>query len=438
MVLGAGIGGLVIAAALSDHFASVTVVERDVLPDGARQRRGVPQGAQVHALLTRGQLALEELFPGFTAELRESGAPYGDPLVDMHWYFDGYKLRAEPSGLVGYCMSRPGIEHLVRRRVQALGNVKIIDGCEVLRPETTADRTRVIGVRVWSHSESAESIVEADLVVDVTGRATRTPLWLADLGYAAPRRKSVHVDVAYVTQMVRRRPEHLDGRLGAALLSYPGRPRGGFVLAQEGDRFAVTASGRGGLVPPTDHRELADWMARLGDPDIAEMVCTAEPLGEARMMRYPKSSRYRYEKLSRFPDGYLVAGDALCSFNPLYGQGMTVVALEALLLWRLLADDTARLARQFFKLAALTLDAAWMLSAGGDLRFPRAGVRQRPSERLINAYRTRLYRSASFDPVVGKRLFRVANLMEPPSRLMTPGTAIRLLHPRSAAARTGL
>ncbi|MFD9698050.1 FAD-dependent oxidoreductase [Lentzea sp. NPDC059081] len=415
VVLGAGIGGLASAAALSAHFSEVTVVERDVLPDTAGTRRGVPQGAQVHGLLARGLEAFEELFPGFVAELREFGAPQGDLLADMHWYFDGHLLHPATSGLTGFGISRPALEQVLRRRVRALPNVRVRDGSTARR--LVAGGARVTGVELDEHR------LDADLVVDTTGRATRSPVWLRELGYPAPHREDVRVGICYVTHLLRRRPEHLGGRLGAALASYPGRPRGAFVLAQEGSTFAVTTSGRHGVVPPVDHRGLVNWVDRLGVAEVTDVVATTEPLAEARLMRYPASSRHRYERLSRFPEGYLVMGDALCSFNPVYGQGMTVAATEALLLRRLLAAGADRLARRFFREAALLLDAPWQLASGGDLRFePQSAV-----DKLVNAYRSTLYRSAASDPVLSKRLFRVANLLDPPSRLMGPSTVARVL-----------
>ncbi|MFD9698024.1 FAD-dependent oxidoreductase [Lentzea sp. NPDC059081] len=415
VVLGAGIGGLVAAAALREQFAEVTVVERDLLPLLAMTRRGVPQGAQVHGLLARGMTALGELFPGFDAELRELGAPHGDMLADIRWYFDGHLLHPASCGLTAFGVSRPALEHLLGTRVRGFSNVHLRDGTAV-RGLATGDG-RVTGVRL------DDGVLRADLVVDATGQGSRTPVWLGELGYPVPTRDEVRVDVCYVTHLVRRKAGHLDGRIGVALASYPDRPLGAFVLAQEGDTFAVMTSGRNGTVPPVDHDGLVRWMRRLGAPDVAEMVSTAEPVGEPRLMRYPASRRYRYERLRSFPDGYLVMGDALCSFNPLYGQGMTVAAMEALLLRRLLSAGDDRLAPRFFREAARLLDAPWRLAADADMRFGP----QPPAKRAVSSYLGKLYRAAAHDPVLSTRLFRVANLLDSPARLLRPGTALRVL-----------
>ena len=435
LVIGASVAGLVAARALADSYERVTVIDRDILPRDPQPRRGTPQSRQAHALLTRGRAALDELFPGFSDEMIAAGGVPGDSQGDFRWYLDGYPLRPTKSGLTAIALSRPAVEHLIRARVAALPGIDIIDSTEVLGL-LTDDSLRVTGVQVRGRTPGvAESAIAADLVVDATGRGSRARRWIEDLGYPTPVRSEVRIDVAYVSRHYRGDPQRLDGRLGAYALQYPGQLRGGSVLRQEGDRFIVTLAGLLGEDPPTGDAEMLAFAESLPTADIAEVIRSAKPLDEPVKMRYPASVRNRYENLDRYLDGFLVVGDALCSFNPVYAQGMTVAALEALLLRKLLADGTRDLPRRFFRAAAKLINIPWSLAVGGDLRFPQVEGARRPTDRLINKYLARYRAAASVDARLGTTFLRVGNLLDPPARLLSPGHVIRVLRSAKKAVK---
>ncbi|SCL32806.1 2-polyprenyl-6-methoxyphenol hydroxylase [Micromonospora nigra] len=438
VVIGASMGGLLTARVLAEVYDEVLLVDRDTVPDQATSRRGVPQGRQLHVLLARGRQALEELLPGVGGELTARGVPTVDLHGQVHWYNDGFPMRRAPSPLTGFGVSRPLLEQVVRARVAALPGLRIRTGCEATGLTSTADRRRVTGVRLHPRDGEPET-VDADLVVDAAGRGTRSPRWLAELGHRPAPEEQVRVDVTYLTRTYHREPHHLDGLLGTLANATPGRPRGGIVAVQENDRFAVALSGMLGEEPPADEAGMVEFADTLAAPQIAELLRTAEPAGPGAVMRFPASVRRRYERLRRFPAGYLVVADALCSFNPLYGQGMTVAALEALLLRRLLAQQAPdRLARRFFRGAARIIDGPWAISVGTDLRFPEVPGRRSPRVRLVNAYVHRLHAAATRDPALGAAFLRVLNLVDPPTRLLTPGVLLRVLRgPRPAAAPRG-
>ncbi|MEV4478279.1 FAD-dependent oxidoreductase [Micromonospora coxensis] len=434
VVVGASMGGLLAARALSDAYDEVLLLDRDALPETPTSRRGVPQGRQLHVLLDRGRQVLAELFPGIGAELTARGACPVDLHGEVHWYNDGHRMRRAPSDLIAYGMSRPLLEQVVRERVAALPGVRVLAGHEVTGLLTAGDGSRVTGVRVVPGGDDRTEIaIEADLVVDAGGRGSRSPVWLAELGYPTAPEERVEINVTYVTRTYRREPGQLEGLLGALANAMPGQPRAGIVAPHEDGRFAVVLSGVLGEQPPTDDEGMAAFAGSLFAPQIGELLRTALPVSEPVRMRYPASVRRRYERLRRLPEGYLVFADALCSFNPIYGQGITVASLEALLLRRLLAEGGAGLARRFYRSAARVIDAPWQISVGTDLRFPEVPGRRTLKVRLVNAYIARLHAAATTDAGLGAAFLRVINLVDPPTRLLTPGRMLRVLRgPRPA------
>lgn len=434
VVLGGSIAGLLTARVLADHFARVVVVERDELPAGATHRRGVPQGRHVHALLARGQQALEELFPDITAHLIARGAPTGDVLADARHCFGGHRFRRRSSGLVAVCASRPLFEDLIRVRVRALSAVRILDRCDAVGFATTPDARRVTGARVLRRADgSAEEVIDADLVVDATGRGSRTPDRLEALGYPRPPVQQVRVGVGYATRTYRLRPDALGGDLAVLVGPTPQHPQGGALQALEGGRHLLTLIGVLGDHPPTDPDAFDAFARTLRFPDIAEAIRDADPLDPPVAFRYPAGVWHHYERLNRFPDGLLVTGDALCSFNPIYGQGMSVAALEALTLLRHLERGVRPRPTRVLRDLGRVVDVPWNLAVGGDLAFPEVEGRRSIRTRLANRYIGRVLVAAARDAEVGRAFVRVSGLVDPPGTLLRPTTATRVLrHSRRA------
>jgi 2-polyprenyl-6-methoxyphenol hydroxylase-like FAD-dependent oxidoreductase len=422
--------GLLAARVLADAYGQVTVIDRDELPEAGAHRRGVPQGRHLHGLLARGQQALEELLPGLTAELIAQGAPAGDMLADTRLYLSGHRLRQARTGLVVLCASRPVLEGHVRARVRAIPNLRFLDRCDILGLAATPDGRRVTGVRVLRRADgSAAQLLGADLVVDATGRGARTPMWLEALGYPRPRQEQVRIGLGYASRTYRLPADALAGDLAVLQAATPGHPRTGGLQRLEGDRWMLTLGGILGDHPPTDADGFLEFARSLRFPDIYETVRDAEPLDDPVSFRFPASVRHRYERLGRFPDGLLVVGDAVASFNPVYGQGMSVAALEALTLRRHLERGTRPQPRRFFADLARVVDVPWEIAAGGDLVFPEVQGRRTPKGRLLNAYITRLHAAAARDASLADAFVRVAGLVAPPQTLLHPRVAVRVVRP---------
>ena len=428
VVLGASMAGLLAARVLADAYAEVVVVERDELPHSAAHRRGVPQSRHIHGLLTRGQQALEELFDGVTAESVGLGSPAGDMLEDIRAYVGGHRLQPGPSGLLALQASRPLLEASLRARVRVLPAVAFMDQCDVAGLTTTYDGGRVTGARVIRRLDgSAEQTLTADLVVDATGRGSRTPAWLEMLGYPRPPVERVRTGLAYASRTYRLVPGLLDGDVGILTAATPGHPRGGALAVMENDRFLVTLFGILGDRPPTDPKGFTDFAATLQFPDIHDVLHDAEPLDEPVPFRHPASVRHRYERLSRSPEGLLVLGDAVCTFNPIYGQGMSVAALQALALRAHLQQHTGPRPIGFFRQIGRIVDVPWSMATGGDLAFPDVPGHRTVQMRVLNRYLAMLLAGAAHDPRLGRAFLRVAGLVDPPQALLAPGVAARVL-----------
>jgi 2-polyprenyl-6-methoxyphenol hydroxylase-like FAD-dependent oxidoreductase len=431
VVLGASMGGMLAARVLADFYQTVTVVERDVLPDDPTNRRGVPQGRHAHALLRRGGQIIDELFPGILNELVAAGAPVLDDgdLSKIWMSVGGHQLirvgtARDQQAMTMYVPSRPFLECHVRRRLRAVPNVTILSGLDAAEMTSSADRNRVTGVRVVNRDSGAETELTADLVIDAMGRGAHTPNLLESLGYGRPIEDQIVMRTCYVSQPLRIPPGIVEQlvAVGAA----PGRPTGMFLLGYENDTWIFTVFGMVGHEPPGDLAGMLSFAQEYTPAHVLAAVQAAEPLGEVIRHRMPSSQWRRYDKMKRFPEGLLVCGDAICSFDPIYGQGMTVSALDAVALRDCLVRSRHDLARRYFRAAAKSIGVAWRMGAGSDLAFPEVQGQRSLSTRMTNRLADWVLTACESDAVVVEKFFRVNNLIDPPVRLMHPSFISRV------------
>jgi 2-polyprenyl-6-methoxyphenol hydroxylase-like FAD-dependent oxidoreductase len=423
VVIGAGMGGLTAARVLADHFERVLVLERDALPADALDRHGVPQGRHVHALLAGGQRALSELFPGFEQRLEGAGAVRLRVGLDIRVDRPGYDpFPQRDLGFAAYAMSRPLVELTVRRCVQEKSSIELRTGCQVQGLVTSPDGVAVTGVRYTSPSGTAEA-VDADLVMDASGRGTPTLEALAGMGRAAPAETTIGVDLGYASAVFEIPDDAPKDWKGAFCLPGAGRAsRGSLMLPLEGHRWIATVGGRHDDQPPGDELAFMEYAKALRTRTIYDAIKQAKRLGEIARFRFNESVLRHYQRLENFPRGVLPIGDAICRFNPIYGQGMSVAAQEAVALRQLLARrvPSAELAREYFAEVARIVDTPWAQAAIPDFVHPDTrGERPADFEQTLK-FGMALGKLAASDPAVHRLTSEVQHLLKPRSVYRDP------------------
>jgi 2-polyprenyl-6-methoxyphenol hydroxylase-like FAD-dependent oxidoreductase len=447
VVIGASVSGLVTARVLADHFDRVTLIERDRLPAGADLRAGVPQAQHVHLLLGKGKQIVEQLLPGFGADMAAAGAILVDEGADVAWLTPaGWSVRYR-SGLGMHASSRSMLEWQLRRRVAEHPRIEIVDGIDVLGLAADGDGARVVGVRTRPRggAAAAEQTLAAHFVVDASGRGSRAPAWLSELGYPEPDEEIVDAHIGYASRVYRPSVDPNRDWLSAYVqLAPPRHTRAGLIAPLEGNRWLITLVGAAGDYPPTDDAGFLEFARSMRSPILYEAIKDAEPLSGIQATRSTNNRRRRYDRLARWPERFVVTGDAVAAFNPVYGQGMSVASIEALELGQQLARAgggldgvAARFQRRLGKVTA----EPWMVSTSEDFRV--AGVVGGPPPliaRFMHRYLDRLTLRSTQDPEVRQALLLALNLLTSAPALFHPRLIARLIrHPAGpAAVRPGL
>ncbi len=437
VVMGASMAGLWTARVLADHFDQVLVLERDRLPEGAAARPGAPQAQQYHILLRRGLQLMQSLFPGLDQELITAGAVPFDVTHDVKLRTRGKWLTQFASGQQLLSCSRILLEAALRRRLRQDSRIRFIEGVEVTGLETNPQQTTVTGVQYRSRpapdKPDATERVAGALIVDALGRRSPTPAWLAALGYTPPEETVVDSFLGYVTRRYRR-PAHLqaDWRMMLITATPPNNPRGGLIFPEENGVWVVMLAGANKDYPPTDEAGFAGFAQSLG-AEFYDAVAAAEPISKPIGYRGTDSRWRHYEQMARWPERYVVLGDAFCGFNPIYGQGMTVAALSAVALGDLIRhsgtqlDGVAHRAERAF--GKVTLDA-WLLATGADYEWPETVGGERgsgPADRLGRWYIDKVLNTIATDQQVRVAFNEVNQLVKPVTSLFAPGILWRVL-----------
>ncbi|WP_051854892.1 NAD(P)/FAD-dependent oxidoreductase [Streptomyces sp. NRRL B-1347] len=441
VVVGGGYAGLVTARVLADHFEEVLVLERDAVGPDSGVHPSVPQGYHAHALLAKGGDVLEELFPGLRAELAELGAPVFDYGERISFLLPTGYAPPDPVGVSIQTFTRDELERRLRQRVARLPAVRLLaaTACETVTGSAPGRLDRVLH-RPRGAAGPTEA-VDADLVVDASGRSTSVDRWLTDARLPASGTTVVKAKITYTSACYARPPEdRQDFDVAYQMTFAPGVPRGGVVLAVEHHRWMCSLFGAEGHVPPTDDEGYLDFARSLGNPRLAEQIKCGTREGEIHRYTNPGNEWRLHHKNPRWPERFIAVGDAVCVFNPVYGQGLTVAALEAELLGRLLRQRRAKgagldgLSRTYQRAAARLIQVPWTMASSSDLMW--APDRQPLSARFAHWYNQQVFALAVHDPGVWARFVRVLNMTAPPSLLFRPAVLAKVVR-RALARRRG-
>lgn len=438
IVIGGSMAGLWTARILTNHFARVTVLERDQLPAEPQHRSGVPQSRHVHTLLSKGLQQLEALFPGLAEELAAEGATSFDWGADIIMFMRGRTAPRRPFAIKGISASRIMLENGVRRRLAADDRVHFVEGTEVIALRTDEEGKRVTGVEIRRRSGAGNKgtsleTLTADWIVDASGRRSRVPQWLQAIGYEAPDEEVVNAFLGYASRRYEK-PAGVatDWRVMVQFVNPP-NPRSGVIFQEEDGNWMVTLSGTAADYPPVDEEGFLAF-ARSLEPAFYAAIKDARPLSSIHGYRATENRLRHYEKLSRWPDNFAVIGDAVFAPNPIYGQGMTAAALSAVALDKTLQKarpDLAGAARRYQQQVAKVVAPIWLMATSEDLRFPTTeGARPGQMARILHWYFDRIFQVVPDDPDVAKIFVAVFQLLQPGPALFHPRVLARVFaHP---------
>jgi 2-polyprenyl-6-methoxyphenol hydroxylase-like FAD-dependent oxidoreductase len=414
VVIGGSVAGLTAARALSESFDRVTIVERDVLPEGAEHRPGVPQARQLHVILPLGAAVMEEFFPGFKQELMDAGCSTFDEVNDTPWFGRvGWRARRDSDvTLIGF--RRPLLEDVVRRRVLAIPSVDVVTAT-VTGLLGSEDGARVAGVTIAGDESST---IDADLVVDASGRGSRSPKWLQALGYERPEEQHIRAYYGYASRFVRVDESKLpQGLRGVITMPFPGNTRGGCFLPSDNGLYTCCAMGAMRDYPPGDEDEFMEFLRGAASPLLAQMAEASEPVTEINTYQHPGNQRRLWEQVERRPRGFIPIGDSVASFNPIYGQGMTVAALEAQKLRDRIASldgDLDALPDAFMADLVAACEFAFSIAAGSDANYPGATfVNAEPPPPEQAEFFAAAEQVATEDPDVARDILHATGWFEP-------------------------
>ncbi|MFF6995223.1 FAD-dependent oxidoreductase [Streptomyces sp. NPDC008313] len=423
VVIGGGMTGMLAAAVLADH-ADVTIVERDRLPDGPQPRKGLPQARHAHVLWSGGVKALEELLPGIIDQLVDHDARRPRIMTDLvskapsgQWF-----RRFTHARHVNLLCSRDLLDAVIRARVLKNPHINLLQQTEPQGLEGTARRVSGVHIR----ADCTARTIPADLVIDASGRTSRAPLWLQNLGIGPVAERTVDAGVGYASRIYRAPGTAADDfpivNVQADPRHSPGR--GGIITPIEGGRWLVTLAGTRGGHPSSNNEEFVPFALKLPHPLIGELLADAEPETDVVTTHSTANRRRYYEKAASWPDGFVILGEAIAGYNPVYGHGLSAAAQSVIALRRTLQRQDLRTpgtARRIQRAAARPVENAWNLAVGQDVFYP--GASEQPptrSEELLAGFIDRAVDAGARNPRALRILLDVMSMEKPPARLLMP------------------
>ena len=432
VVIGGGIAGLLASRVLSDHFEKVTLIERDSSSETDEFRKGVPQSKQSHFLLKRGEEIISELFPGIIDEMVADGALLIDS-SEIDWFHYGVWKAKYSCGIV-YCLqSRSHLEQHIYRRLALYSNISRLNNSKVIGLTLSPNRQRITGVRISvGESEQSQKILDADLVVDASGQSSQTHIWLKRLGYSAPPETRLQVNTIYNARIYIPLPEYQSAwKPTLVYCQPPSKQRVGSILPLEGGkRWIVSLIGNGQDGALKRDEDFLKFAKNLEVAKIFEIIQLGQPITPITSYKFRSNIRRHYEQLSTLPQGLIVVGDALCQLNPIYGQGMTMAALEMMVLDQCLREYKScqgKFSRYFFETVSSHINAFFDLTMSEDIASLAMSQPLSIMMSFLKRYKQQIGKLCATDPLILKRSIKVSNMMEKPYTLLYPDVMSRVL-----------
>jgi len=430
IVIGGGIAGKLAAKALSSYFQHVIILEADRETNDKVPRKRVPQSHHPHVLLKSGEEAIEKLFPEFVTQLIENGSIVTNFTRDLKWHHFGYWKEPFSGELTMVQQSRPMLEWHLQRRINQVPNITTT--YETMTEDLIVDReqNKILGVRFRSLRTGTEEELYGDMVVDASGFGSKSIEWLKTYGIEVEEEK-VWIQLFYATRLFRlksqERPEWVNLLISP---SFPENPYGAFIQTIEENRFSVTFSGYANEHAPQTNEEFFAYAQSLPVPDVLDFLKQAEPITDIKIHKIPYQVRRRFDMASQIPEGFLVIGDAHCRFDPLFGQGISVAAMEAVELQKCLqqAEHFAKGFTQLFhKKTSKLMATPWDMATTEAFRHPKIKGKKPLLQPFKQWYTKRVYQSSALDSDIYIRLARVMNLIRTPLHLFHPKVIISVI-----------
>ena len=434
IVIGSSITGLLTARILTNHFKQVTIIEKDSF--NSNSRPGVPQAQFAHVLAKKGLEIFEELFPGFSDELLAKNAYQLDPAADLDWLSPfGWGIRFEIDWNL-ICCSRTLLETCLRERVLAIPQIEIQSETKVTALLANSEGTGIAGIKVHRRAmadKSAQETILADLIVDASGRRSIASKWLAELGYPTPEETVVDAHIGYASRIYKI-PQSFKRDWEALVIQSkpPHCPKGGIIIPIEGDRWIVGLMGGDNTTPNPNEADFFDFARQLLSPRLYEAIQTAEPISPVMCFKSAENRLRHCERVPRWAENFVTLGDAVCSFNPIYGQGMTAAAMGAMALDRCLTEQPQGslkgMAKKFQQRLAKINTTPWQLATGEDYRYQTTeGGSPNRITRIMHGYMDRVLALTTENIMVRRDLLEVFHLLKPPTILFHHRIVIMVL-----------
>jgi 2-polyprenyl-6-methoxyphenol hydroxylase-like FAD-dependent oxidoreductase len=444
IVIGGGIAGLLAARILSGHFSKTIILEKDRYPKEKGPRNGTPQANHIHVFLVKGMQTIIDLFPGIEEKLLSQGGHKIDVISKAKFKFPTGWARNFNSGMNTIVCSRQLLEYTIRQEIlEKYSNIKIIENTRVvgLATTTNSEQKIITGVNVISRNGNNNddyikktTTINANLVVDASGRRSETPIWFEKIGLEKPNETKINSFIGYAGRRVRilstqSSPLLSNYKVVVVFTNPPNNPRMAVMTAIEDNQWQLGLLGIGKTYPPTDEKGFLNFAKDLGVEDVYKIVRDAKPISNIYGYREDGSRLYHYEKIKKWPKNFIVLGDAVSAFNPIYAQGVTVAAIQSKILDNLLhkckKNNTAekkgfetKFQREIAKLNSLP----WLLGTSEDLRWSSTEANKKMNlfTKIIQRYSKHVILLAPNSRLATKSFLEMLNMVKSPAVLFHP------------------